>query len=38
MPTAKKPTKKITKPLEKEVCCKEGMKKNLFKHHKKSSC
>jgi len=37
MPTAKKPTKKIIKPLAQETCCKEEMKKNLFKHHTKDS-
>jgi len=43
MPTAKKTTKKpikkeIVKETIQETCCKEEMKKNLFKHHKKSSC
>lgn len=39
MPTAKKPTKKETvKEVIQETCCNTEMKKNLFKHHKKSSC
>ncbi len=42
MPTAKKTTKKPTKKetikeVVKETCCKEEVKKNLFKHHGKDS-